>query len=254
MSPGQVIGSIYATDADGSAPGNVVKYSLVNSDSDLALKYFAIGEDSGEITVTDDLTKEIFDEYRLDIQAYDLGTPALSTIITVLVRVRQVITQPPDAGIGFVSTEQTVNVNENVPEDTVITTLALDKKDKTGLRMECKIISAKDASGKSLRDCFKGKLNDNQDCELVQGSKPLDHELFDQVTVEMKLLTLSAYTNPNKIKATITVYVMDENDNPPKFIYDQDLNNLVADQYLVAIPDSIPANQEIFQIQVRGKV
>jgi hypothetical protein len=48
----------------------------------------------------------------------------------------------------------------------------------------------------------------------------------------------------------VTVSVLDENDNPPQFVYDHEVNDLIKDQYLVAIPDSVPVGELIFQIKV----
>ena len=190
------------------------------------MAYFAINEDTGDISIRDDLTKEIFDEYKvkqftqfcqlrfliswicfqLDIQAYDLGTPPLSTVLTLVVRVRQVVTQPPDSGVGFVETAHFVQTKENMAEGTVLKTLELDQKERSNgrdLKIECKIVRATDQLGRSVSSSFIGRLNAQKDCELVQGSKSLDREQSERVTIEMKLRTLSAFTNPAKKAATV---------------------------------------------------
>ena len=61
-----------ATDADGTEPGNVVKYE-VNARSDKATEYFKIDPDSGVITLLGDLTMEVYEEYKLEVKAHDLG-------------------------------------------------------------------------------------------------------------------------------------------------------------------------------------
>ena len=46
--------------------------------------------ESGEITVINDLTKEVFDEYVLEIRAVDQGNPALESSLTMIIRIQQV--------------------------------------------------------------------------------------------------------------------------------------------------------------------
>ena len=61
-----------ATDADGTEPGNVVKYE-VDARSDKATEYFKIDPESGVITLLGDLTMEVYEEYKLEVKAHDLG-------------------------------------------------------------------------------------------------------------------------------------------------------------------------------------
>ena len=64
---GEKIGTVQARDSDGTAPGNIVKYELVESgSSEKALQYFRIDPESGELEITDDLTQELFDEYKVN--------------------------------------------------------------------------------------------------------------------------------------------------------------------------------------------
>jgi protocadherin-15 len=63
---GNKIGTVAAEDSDGAEPGNIVRYTITESgSSERSTKYFSIGEESGEIEITDDLTKELYDEYRV---------------------------------------------------------------------------------------------------------------------------------------------------------------------------------------------
>ena len=67
----ETIATIQATDTDGTPPGNIVRYRIdEQGSSEKAAMYFRIHPESGEIIVADDLTKEVYDEYRvsLDLQ------------------------------------------------------------------------------------------------------------------------------------------------------------------------------------------
>ena len=65
---GEVVGTVTAADSDGTAPGNVVRYATAErGSSDRATKYFVVDEETGDITIADDLTKELYDEYRVSV-------------------------------------------------------------------------------------------------------------------------------------------------------------------------------------------
>ena len=50
--------------------------------------YFGIDEKTGEIEVLDDLKRELYENYRLNIVATDLGEPiSLNTSVTLVVQV-----------------------------------------------------------------------------------------------------------------------------------------------------------------------
>ena len=98
---------VKATDSDGTAPGNEVKYEIIGDESsEKASTYFGIDPDSGDIKVLNDLTKEVFDEYRLEIKAFDQGLPSLESILSLIIRVQQVVTMPPE--LGMVSHKMTI--------------------------------------------------------------------------------------------------------------------------------------------------
>ena len=63
---GEVVGTVAAADSDGTAPGNVVRYATTErGSSDRATKYFAVDGETGDISIADDLTQELYDEYRV---------------------------------------------------------------------------------------------------------------------------------------------------------------------------------------------
>ena len=60
------IGSVGARDGDGTSPFNVVKYEIVAAgSSEKSTQYFRIDPDQGDLFITDDLTQELFDEYKV---------------------------------------------------------------------------------------------------------------------------------------------------------------------------------------------
>ena len=69
---GSEIAKVKAADADGTQPGNIVKYK-VEARSNKAADYFGIDPNTGVITLLGDLTMEVYDEYKLEVLAHDMG-------------------------------------------------------------------------------------------------------------------------------------------------------------------------------------
>ena len=69
---GSEIAKVKAADADGTQPGNLVKYK-VEARSNKAADYFGIDPNTGVITLLGDLTMEVYDEYKLEVLAHDMG-------------------------------------------------------------------------------------------------------------------------------------------------------------------------------------
>ena len=58
--------NVQATDGDASPPNNVLKYELSESgSSERSTNYFKIDEETGDISIKDDLTQELYEEYRV---------------------------------------------------------------------------------------------------------------------------------------------------------------------------------------------
>ncbi|TRY81062.1 hypothetical protein TCAL_04540 [Tigriopus californicus] len=191
----------------------------------------------------------------LQIRAYDLGEPSLDSTIMVRVRVKQVITLSPEEGVGFIETSQFVEVPENLAEEALIKTLALSpRSDKAkGLKILCDVVSVRNHQDQEIPGMFYGRLNEEGHCDLIHGKGNLDRESDPNFKVEIKLNTLSAYANPKKMTAKVNVVLLDENDNAPQFIYNEDISRVVKDQYIVAIHDTLPINDLVFKVKAFDK-
>lgn len=62
----------------------------------------------------------------MDVKAYDLGEPQLSTIISVPVFIRHVATVPPDIGLGFSDDSYTIEIPENTPQGALVKMFSVD--------------------------------------------------------------------------------------------------------------------------------
>ena len=244
------VGKVIATDNDGTAPGNQVRYQLVGEkSSDKAEMYFRVEPDSGEIILQGDLTNELYDEYRLAVRAYDQGEPSLQIITTIVITVQQVVTVAPNSGVGFASLEHDIKVMENTPQEAVLKTLALAKKPERNIRIRCEVTDATDQNNKNVKSLFRGELDENKDCQLILARSGLDHEVVHSYRVLLTLNTLSAFVNPKRMQARVNVTVLDKNDNEPKFKYDEKYHKIVKDKYLTTVTQATQVGAEIYQVQ-----
>lgn len=61
----------------------------------------------------------------MDIKAYDLGEPQLSSVMSVPVFIRHSATVAPESGLGFADDLYTVEVPENATVGTLVKTLTI---------------------------------------------------------------------------------------------------------------------------------
>ncbi|KAK6626827.1 hypothetical protein RUM44_009304 [Polyplax serrata] len=141
VSIGTPILTLTATDSDGTPPGNKVRYELIGRRK--ASKYFQIDPDTGVLQVRDDLRKETDTEYQVDVKAYDLGEPSLSSVTTVPIYVKHTATVPPEIGLGFADDFYSIEVPENATARQLIKTLLVinGRAHNGGVPLKCDIIS-----------------------------------------------------------------------------------------------------------------
>ena len=90
--------------------------------------------------------------FQLSIRAYDGGTPPLESIVQITVQVTQMITVPPESGIGFAELEHRVQLSEAARPGSVIKTLTLSPKpSRQSLRVLCEIDSVVNVKGKPVK-------------------------------------------------------------------------------------------------------
>lgn len=225
---GAIVGSMPAIDGDGTSPGNVVRYEMVGRGK--SLKYFIVDADTGTIRLRDDLRKDEDTEYQVDIRAYDLGEPQLSSVATLPIFVRHILTDPngDDSVESRKGDEPTVDP-ENIGlafSDTVYTTSV---PESTGINATLKLIQVINSK----------KANKNKNgfkCEIAEGNEEhlflvtvedhacaiklisaLDFENHTSHEMTIKLVSSKFFINPLKANAKVKIIVQDVNDNAPVF-------------------------------------
>lgn len=237
---GTPIGSLPAIDSDGTAPGNVIRYELVGRGN--ALKFFQIDPDTAELRVRDDLTKSEDTEFQLDIKAYDLGEPQLSSTAIVPVYIRHVLDSAnenyddveggdqltsvnhqsnsqkgrkseAEMGLAFSDETYVITIPESMEAGTKLKAIQIMNSKRTmklNSGFKCDIIKG------NIQEQFKAVAEDNS-C-VITLVKQLDYENKTTHDIDIKLSSLKYYVNPVKSFAKLKIILQDENDNAPRFV------------------------------------
>lgn len=226
---GSKIGSMPAVDGDGTAPGNTIRYEMVGRGK--ALKYFQVDPDNGDITLRDELKKEDDTEYQVDVRAYDLGEPQLSSVASLPVYIKHVLSDPirdsnefktdaavimnPESiGLAFSDDTYTTSVPETSGLNTTLKLIQIinsKKASKNKVGFKCEIVSGNEWS------LFGTNIEDHS-CGLVLLNS-LDYENKSSHDIGIKLTSTKYLVNPQKSFCHVKIIVQDQNDNVPAFKY-----------------------------------
>ncbi|XP_074596173.1 cadherin 99C isoform X2 [Brevipalpus obovatus] len=241
VSLGTILTTVKATDGDGTAPGNIVRYEIAGRDK--APQYFIIDPSTGVISVKDDLRKDPESEYRIDVIARDGGSPSLSATATLTVFVDHIATPAPDSGLGFPDSRYTVEVEENAPPNSIIKTLAIMNKPRIHFPMDCEIMSGNE------EDKFLITENVNRDCEIRIKDQPLDYEKKSRYMLTVRINTIGGLKGVSRLMTQVIINVIDVNDNKPTFHVPQRYAHLTHNRYITAISADAPSESQIIQLK-----
>ncbi|XP_038564182.1 protocadherin-16 [Micropterus salmoides] len=190
-----------ATDPD-SGPGGELEYSITAGDPD---GDFHLHASTGALSTSRSLDRETRAEYTLEVVAKDRGSPALSTTVTVKVKVLDVNDNSP----VFSRSSYSVEVSEDAAEGfQVLEVSAIDADD--------------DLNGKVLYFLSReahGAFTVDENTGAITTSAPLDREKWASYSFQVFAADLSPAA-PKNTSAQVTVTVLDVNDNTPFFIQD----------------------------------
>ncbi|XP_049895859.1 protocadherin-16-like [Epinephelus moara] len=190
-----------ATDPD-SGPGGELEYRITAGDSD---GDFHLDTSTGALSTSRSLDRETRPEYTLEVVATDQGSPALSSTVTVEVKVLDVNDNSP----VFSRSSYSVEVSEDAAEGSkVLEVSATDADD--------------DMNGKVLYFLSReahGAFSVDESTGVITTSAPLDREKRASYSFQVFAVDLSP-AEPRNTSAQVTVTVLDVNDNTPFFIQD----------------------------------
>lgn len=219
---GALIASMPAIDTDGTSPGNVVRYEMIGKGK--ALKFFHIDPENGNIRIKDDLRKDSATQFEVDVRAYDLGEPQLSSVSSLLIFVKHIQKSsdadnpvPPQAeneelGLAFGDEVYVTNIPESTSVNAtikLIQVLNVRKSTKAKNGFSCEIVAGNDFN---LFSVFLEDLS----CAVMLKSC-LDYENRTTHELKIRLNSSKQRINQSKSLATLKILVQDFNDNPPVF-------------------------------------
>ncbi|XP_059189827.1 protocadherin Fat 4 [Centropristis striata] len=191
--------TLSAADPDEGANGRVT-YSVFQQSPSSDPPVFELDSSSGALRLSQPLDYSQVKEYRLLVQASDGGTPPLVGNSSVVVKVKDVNNNPPE----FSKESYEVAVSENLASGASILTLEVTDRDQGGFVGTLRILPQSAPFSVSSDGTIR-----------VTNSTALDRETTESIAFQVEAME----TEPPKhvTTANVTVTLLDENDNSPKF-------------------------------------
>lgn len=251
---GALIASMPAVDTDGTSPGNVVRYEMIGKGK--ALKFFHIDPENGNIRIKDDLRKDPAMQYEVDVRAYDLGEPQLSSVSSLIIFVKHIqknnadgqINPPADVeelGLSFGDEVYVTNIPESTSVNAtikLIQILNVRKSTKAKNGFSCEIISGNEMNLFTI-------VSEDLACAVKLRSS-LDFENRTTHELKLRLNSSKQRLNPQKSQATLKILVQDFNDNPPVFKFKNSSKKFARnDTYYGVVSDESMIGTSVLKVE-----
>ncbi|XP_001357648.2 cadherin-99C [Drosophila pseudoobscura] len=259
---GTIIATLPAIDGDGTSPGNVVRYEIVGRGK--APKYFQVDPDTGAVRIRDELRKEVDTEYHVDIRAYDMGDPQLSSVAPLRVDVRHLaLSQNNDMNMDtklqsgmIMSTE---NIGLGFSDDSYTTSVPESTEVNSTLKIVQIINSKQSTSGPADFRCEFVLGNDEEKFNLSLADhgcsiilvQSLDFENKSSYMLQLRLVSHRYFVNPLKDKTTVNIIVQDENDNAPEFVFNRLRGQ--RDTFYTVVTSDMDVDTTILQVRATDR-
>uniref|UniRef100_A0A672FMT6 Protocadherin b n=1 Tax=Salarias fasciatus TaxID=181472 RepID=A0A672FMT6_SALFA len=200
---GTLVTKLKAKDLDEGLNSEIV-YSFTLYTSEKTQDVFAINPNTGEITVKGTIDYEDMTLYEMHIEARDKGKNPLLGQCKVIVHVTDMNDNYPEIIIESVKN----TVDENIPVGSVIALVGISDRD-TGDNGKVSL---------SIHQPMPFTLNESSDRPMhykLIVSEPLDREKVPEY--DIILIVTDAGKPPLSDNETISVHILDVNDNAPQF-------------------------------------
>ncbi|XP_054855663.1 protocadherin-7 isoform X3 [Eublepharis macularius] len=204
-SPGERVATVLATDAD-SGKNAEIAYSLEASPlaPEAPAGLFTIDPDSGDVRVQAALDREQKDTYEFQVSARDKGVPSLQGSTTVVVRVADRNDNEP----RFMQDVFTFYVKENLqPNSPVGMVTVMDADKGRNAELSLSIQPGEREPG------APGIFSIENETGTIFSTVSFDREL--QTSYTFKVKAVDGGEPARSATATVSLFVMDENDNAP---------------------------------------
>ncbi|VDD75564.1 unnamed protein product [Mesocestoides corti] len=211
---GTVVYTVEAHDGDTGKNGQI-SYAISTKQKDLP---FRIDLNTGYLIVNGSLDREQKEEYRFSVEAFDYGTPARSSTLSVTIRVLDENDNAPTILLmNTLDTDKSalptphqekflLRVSEAAPIGSLIANFSVTDRDEGGNEMtSCHLI----------HETFELRRNSNNSYSLYL-SRPIDYEIKRMYCLNI-VCEDSGYPHALTSEAEVKVLVLDENDNYPIF-------------------------------------
>ncbi|XP_036060638.1 protocadherin gamma-A9 isoform X8 [Onychomys torridus] len=203
--PGTVIVLFNAHDQDSGKNGQVVcsipetpSFKLENSVDD----YY-------RLSTAQTLDREKASEYNITVTATDRGTPSMSTEIHITLYVADINDNPP----AFSQTSYSVYLPENNPRGTsIFSVTAHDPDDNENAKITYALVEST-IQGAPL----SSYVSINSDTGVLYALQSFDYEQFRNL--QMQVTARDGGHPPLSSNVSLTVFLLDQNDNAPKILY-----------------------------------
>ena len=200
---GEVITIVTATDDD---IGNnaVISYAITAGNVD---QTFHIDSNSGKIFLQVALDYEARHQYVLNVTAFDLGSPKLSSTVGIVINVRDFNDNAP----VFPPSSLVRQITEGIPVNSlVLTVTASDKDSGINGQLRYSIKKQEPFGNHFVVDSGTGQIRTNAE---------IDREEFSQFKLTVVATDQAVpLSNRRSAQKLVTVIVVDTNDNAPKFV------------------------------------
>lgn len=213
----------HATDKDSGSNGTVQYRLAVNP-----ANTFAVDAASGEVRLNKALDYESQQEYSLIVNAFDLGTPSLSSNLTLKVKVSNVNDNSPI----FTQKSYEQNVKETAAMDTVVLNVTATDADNdqvtyTLLNEDSGMFGIHGGSGQSGNIYLRAEL---------------DRETRDSYA--FTVLARDNGKNPRSAQVPVRITVIDANDNNPVFSLSSYMFYIEENNHAITVIGSVVATDK----------
>ncbi|XP_013204903.2 protocadherin gamma-A9 isoform X10 [Microtus ochrogaster] len=203
--PGTVIVLFNAQDQDSGKNGQVVCSIQENP----SFKLENSVDDYYRLLTTQTLDREKASEYNITVTATDRGTPSMSTESHITLYVADINDNPP----AFSQTSYSVYVPENNPRGTsIFSVTAHDPDDSENAKVTYSLVE-NTIQGAPL----SSYVSINSDTGVLYALQSFDYEQFRNL--QMQVRASDSGHPPLSSNASLTVFLLDQNDNAPRILY-----------------------------------
>ncbi|XP_068133838.1 protocadherin gamma-C5-like isoform X21 [Hyperolius riggenbachi] len=220
---GTAVGYINVRDKDSGKNGEI----QLNIQPDLPFKIRTI-KNRYSLVTDGNLDRERISQYIIELTATDLGSPALSSKTTVILRVSDVNDNAP----AFTQTTYNAFIKENSDPGTLLCTVSATDADEGDNSDLVYSIVESQIDGSSISSFVY--INSNTGDIYAQRSFDYEHIQTLQITIKVE------DSGSPKLSSTVPVciFILDINDNSPSLLYPEHSEDLIVQQ---RIPKSTSA-------------